>query len=227
MKDLMKSAVMMVLILGISSGAAWGAVIKAATYDGFILHNDTYYEVHSEHAETGVWNNGGAYFDSRAIAKWNLSGITRPVDSATITYFIDWTQLTGKLAGDIAISTFTTTNNGAIVISDGGWNGVSPSTASKVAFASGTGSTGATYVSVDVTDWLNTAINAHQSYFSVRLSADYLLSMSPTDVTPGIHLSMMETGGYTTLTMIPEPATLMLLGLGVLTGMRRRRPSRQ
>lgn len=227
MKDLMKTMAMMVMVLivGISSGAAWGAPI-VADYSGYTTHNGTYCVIGTDHAQVGVWNNSGPYFDEHAIAKWNLSGIS-PVSAATVSYLIDYTYLTGDLAGDIRISTFVTTNNGAIVVADSGWTGIDgttpiPPTASKVAYPSGT----IGFVSVDVTDWLNAAITAHQSYFSLRLDADYLLAKT---LTTGEHTSYMETGGYTTLTMtpmVPEPAALTLLGLGALAMISRRRPTR-
>jgi len=232
MNALMKSAVICAIILGISSGTVWGAVVKSADYDARITHIGSYYDIQPSFLTVGVWNNAGDYFDARNVSKWDLSAITQPVSNATVSFNIAWSNLRGDLAGDIMISTFTTINNGAVVVSDDGWNGVSPDTASKVAFASTTGSPDDSYLttaSVDVTEWLNAAITADQPYFCVRLTADYLLAKT---MTTGDHISYIYStatsyGPYLTMTApVPEPATLMLLGMGTLAVMSRRRPTR-
>ena len=235
MKILMKSAVMMVLILGISSGAVWGDVTTVATYDGIIDHNPggTYYGVITcvtspavNQRAVGVNRRAtdGVIFEHRAVFKWDMSGITEHVSSAAVNSYISWTELTGSLAGNIMLSTFTTSSNGDVVSTDGGWEGASPSADSEVAYASTT--TGA--VSMDVTDWFNAAIDNHLSYFCVRLSADYLFPINTEVMALGNHVSYGLGNGWTTLTtgdVVPEPAALLLLGLGTLAAIpRRRRP---
>lgn len=240
MNALMKSVVICAIILGICSGTTRGDVVaKNADFDASVTHINDYYGINTSSQAVGAYVNGDLEkFDVRAISKWDLSAITQPVSSATITYTIAWSNLRGDLDGNIMISTFTTTSTpptGAVNVSDDGWNGVSPSTASKEAFASSTGSPDdsyPTYVTVDVTQWLNAAINGNQDYFCVRLSADYLLSKT---MTPGDHISYIYPANasyapfapYLTMTAaVPEPATLMLLGMGTLAVMSRRRPTR-
>jgi len=237
MNDLMKHAVAMALALGVSSGAVWGAVVRNVDDSAYVTGGLSAggYNAVSVNTGGGVyvggWNNAGTIYQQRSAFKWDISGYPLHVDSAKVTFYVYYSGLRNDLLGDIGISTFTTSSNGAVVLADFGFYGATPATGSKVAFASDTGSTGGQYVTpvdVDVTAWFNTALGNHLTSFCVRLDADYLFTGTNHIVVntgPVSWIYAADTYYTPTLTTVPEPASLILLGLGALTVIRRRRPS--
>jgi hypothetical protein len=178
MENITKKISVAVLVLAmIYGGLSANPIVKNVDYDAYIQHNGAYNGITTVGTGRGVgaWYRATptvTLFQQRPVFKWDMSGIITHVNSAVITFNIGWTSLTDSLGGDITISTFTTASNGAVIATDGGWDGSTPisPTASKMAFASTV--TGAQVV--DVTDWVNAAIDAGLSNFCVRLDADYL-----------------------------------------------------
>jgi hypothetical protein len=208
----MEKACLAVMTLTMACGGlSAGTIVRDVNYDGYIQHVGAYNALVTTGSGVlvGAWYRADppTIFEQRSVSKWDISGL-KPVDSAVITFHVSWSSLTDVLAGDITISTFPTDSNGAVVETDGGWNGDIPiaPTASKVAFASAQADW--TDVTVDVTDWLNAAIDAGLPYFSVRLSVDYLFQEPALSaITPGnspVCFICSDSYWPSTLTFIPE-----------------------
>jgi hypothetical protein len=209
----MKKTYLAVLALTMAcSGLSASPVVKNVAYDGYVTHNGAYNGL----TTTGTGRGVGAWyraspltlFQQRPVFKWDMATITAHVDSASLKFNIAWSTLTGALAGNITISTFTTASNGAVVATDGGWNGSTPiaPTASKMAFSSVQAN--ATVVTVDVTDWVNAAVDAGLANFCVRLDADYLfVPPAVSSIVSGSNPQCYIYGGGTypvTLNIFPE-----------------------
>jgi len=198
---------MMVCALG------YAAPIVQNASDGYVNNAGT---VVTQPGSGRLWlgKSGWVY---HAVYKWDITGITAPVTSAEMKFWSDINSF--DATGNVIISSFVTASAGAVVVSDYG----AAATASQTAFVN-TANTPVGNVTIDVKDYLNAAINANQSTFSLRLDVDSLINGGGSGI---IYLNCAYSGVPTTLTYtIPEPATLMLLGLGALAVIpRRRRPA--